>query len=66
MLREFREAGVFEKDITLHIYPDKDDAGTYLYGQILEFSNKNGLCLVRHDLPEYCKDFSDYWTSLKA
>ena len=63
MLREFTEAGVFEKNITLHVFPDKDDAGTYLYGQLLDFANENGLCLVRHDLPEGCKDFSDYWTS---
>ena len=63
MHREFTEAGIFEKNITLHIFPDKDDAGTCLYGQLLDFANENGLCLVRHDLPEGCKDFSDYWTS---
>ena len=66
MLREFQEADIFGKGITLHIFPDKDDAGTYLYGQLLDFANENGLCLVRHNLPEGCKDFADYWAAQKA
>ena len=66
MLREFTEADIFAKGITLHIYPDKDDAGTYLYGQLLDFANDKGLCLVRHDQPEGCKDFADYWAALQA
>lgn len=63
MFHEFTEAGVFEKHTTLHLFPDKDDAGTYLYGQLLDFANKNGLCLVRHGLPGGCKDFADYWAA---
>ena len=59
--RELTEAKALEKDITLHTYPDNDDAGENLYQQLLTLANELGLCLIRHDLPQGCKDFSDYW-----
>lgn len=46
---------------TLHIYPDKDRAGESLYYEILSATNEMGFQLIRHDLPDGCKDFADYW-----
>ena len=48
-------------DTTFHIYPDKDPAGEALYERLLHAANRYGFCLLRHDLPEGCKDFSDLW-----
>lgn len=45
----------------LHIYPDRDDAGERLYGQLVHMANALHCTLVRHDLPPGCKDFGDYW-----
>lgn len=50
--------------LTFHIYPDKDSAGESLYQKLLSAANDIGFCLIRHDLPEGCKDFSDYWRTL--
>ena len=47
-----------------HIYPDKDAAGESLYSQLVSASSDIGFSLVRHDLPEGCKDFSDYWVGI--
>lgn len=47
----------------LHIYPDRDDAGERLYLQLLSVANELGCCLVRHELPAGCKDFSQYWAA---
>jgi DNA primase len=60
---ELTSAHIPDMDITLHIYPDNDAAGESLYRQLLTTANDAGLCLVRHELPDGCKDFSDYWTA---
>ena len=52
--------------LTFHIYPDKDSAGESLYQKLLSAANDIGFCLIRHDLPEGCKDFSDYWVSVNS
>ena len=49
-----------------HIYPDKDSAGESLYQKLLSAANDIGFCLIRHELPEGCKDFSDYWVSVNS
>ena len=46
-----------------HIYPDADAAGEGLYLRLHAAANEVGFCLVRHTLPEGCKDFADYWVS---
>lgn len=46
-----------------HITPDNDEAGEKLYQELLSLANDLGVTLVRHNLPEGCKDFSDYWRS---
>lgn len=46
-----------------HIAPDQDAAGERLYNELLKTANELGATLVRHQLPEGCKDFSDYWKS---
>ena len=48
-----------------HIYPDQDTAGNQLYERLLEASVRIGFCLVRHDLPSGCKDYSDYYLQKK-
>lgn len=45
----------------LHLYPDGDRAGEKLYRALLTVANGLGLCLVKHELPAGCKDFSDLW-----
>lgn len=45
--------------IHFHMYPDRDEPGERLFLQLQEMLPN----LVRHDLPNGCKDFSDYWTS---
>lgn len=50
-----------ENGNALHIYPDKDKAGESLYNEILSTANNIGFQLIRHDLPDGCKDFADYW-----
>ena len=45
----------------LHIFPDQDEAGLSLY-----FELKKALpCLVYHQLPEGCKDLSEYYLKLR-
>lgn len=46
---------------SLHIYPDKDDAGEKLYTRLVKVAVDLKHTLFRHDLPEGCKDFSDWW-----
>lgn len=48
----------------LHIFPDKDSAGDKLYRQLCLVANTIDSCIVKHELPEGCKDFSDYWVSI--
>lgn len=45
----------------LHIYPDRDDAGERLFAELAKVANTVGVALVRHELPEGCKDFSDMY-----
>lgn len=50
----------------LHIYPDQDEAGEALYKQLVSDATDIDACLIRHQLPEGCKDYSDYYrTKLK-
>lgn len=46
-----------------HIAPDQDSAGERLYQALLTTANECGAILTRHQLPEGCKDFSDWWKS---
>ena len=48
-----------------HIYPDKDAAGESLYQKLLSAANSIGFCLIRHELPEGCKDYSDFFMRQK-
>lgn len=45
----------------VRIYPDNDSAGLTLYQKLVSAANDIGFCLIRQELPEGCKDFSDYW-----
>lgn len=47
--------------LMLHIYPDQDEAGERLYHQLTGVCTQLGFALIRHQLPEGCKDFSDYY-----
>lgn len=50
---------VGEKDITLHMYPDRDEPGSRLYLQLKELLPS----LVYHQLPNGFKDYSDFYIS---
>ena len=45
----------------LHIYPDQDIPGEKLYLQLTLLSAQAGLTLIRHSLPQGCKDYSEYY-----
>ncbi len=60
---ELTEARLLENENALHIYPDRDNAGESLYRELLSVATDTGLLLVRHDLPDGCKDFADLWTT---
>jgi len=45
----------------LRCYPDADGPGEALYRKLLGVSVLMGITLVRHSLPEGCKDVSDMW-----
>lgn len=47
-----------------HIYPDADAAGEALYTKLLTAANRIGFCVIRHDLPEGCKDFAERWAGV--
>ena len=47
--------------ITFHMYPDRDAPGERLFLQLQEVLPS----LVRHQLPQGCKDFSDYYLQMK-
>lgn len=49
-----------------HIYPDQDAAGERLYQALLSTANELGASLTRHQLPEGCKDFADFWKNSQA
>lgn len=58
-LKVFKRLG--ELHTCLHIYPDQDVPGEKLYLQLTLLATQSGLCLVRHSLPQGCKDFSEYY-----
>lgn len=60
---ELTEAHLLENENALHIYPDRDNAGESLYKELLSVATDMGLLLVRHHLPNGCKDFADLWTT---
>lgn len=45
----------------LHIYPDNDEPGERLYQSLVPLATSLGCCLIRHQLPDGCKDYSDYY-----
>ena len=45
----------------LHVFPDNDPAGERMYQQLVGVATSIDSCLIRHLLPEGCKDFSDYY-----
>jgi DNA primase len=47
--------------ITFHMFPDRDEPGERLFLQLREVLPS----LVHHQLPQDCKDFSDYYLKLK-
>ena len=47
-----------------HIYPDNDEPGEQLYQRLLDAANTIGFCLLRHNLPADCKDYSDYYLKM--
>lgn len=47
-----------------HIYPDNDEPGEQLYQRLLNAANTIGFCLLRHNLPADCKDYSDYYLKM--
>ena len=55
-----------ETPLELHTFPDKDQAGDKLYRQLCLVANSIGCCIVKHDLPDGCKDYSDYYQKLKS
>lgn len=59
--QELQAARVPENGNTLHVFPDKDQAGENLYRELLSLAADTGIPLVRHELPDDCKDFSDLW-----
>lgn len=48
--------------LTLHMYPDQDRPGEKLFLELRERLPQ----LQRHQLPEGCKDFGDYWKKLNV
>jgi len=48
-----------------HIYPDADSAGEQLYQQLLAVSLQHRFTLVRHDLPDGCKDYGEYYVKFE-
>lgn len=51
--------------LQLHIYPDNDTPGEHLYRKLLLVANELGACLQHHPLPAGCKDYADYYVSLR-
>ena len=47
----------------LHMFPDADIPGEKLYLQLTRLATEAGLCLLRHQLPPGCKDYSDMYMS---
>ena len=47
---------------SFHMYPDRDEPGERLFLQLKEVLPN----LVHHQLPQGCKDFSDYYLKTKS
>lgn len=47
--------------LTLHVFPDQDTPGEMLYRKLVEAATELGACIVRHQLPPDCKDYSEYY-----
>ena len=45
----------------LHMYPDRDEPGERLYQRLRQLLPS----IERHDLPPGCKDYSDYYLSVR-
>lgn len=58
-LKVFKRLG--ELHTCLHIFPDQDIPGEKLYLQLTLLSAQAGLTLIRHSLPQGCKDFSEFY-----
>ena len=58
-LKVFKRLG--ELHTCLHIYPDQDIPGEKLYLQLTLLATESGLTLIRHSLPQGCKDYSEYY-----
>jgi hypothetical protein len=43
------------------MYPDQDEAGERLYQALSERLNDYGSMIMRVQLPDGCKDYSDYY-----
>jgi len=56
---------VKERGVTLHCAPDNDSAGNSMYQSLQTICNRLQLPLVRHKIPDECKDFSDYYLRVK-
>ena len=52
------------KTTTLACYPDNDKAGETLYEGLVKMANDIGVCIVRHRIPEGCKDFGEAWRNI--
>lgn len=48
----------------LYMYPDKDEAGERLFKNLCDKLNAYGSMIMKLQLPEGCKDFSDYYLKL--
>lgn len=46
---------------TLHVYPDHDEPGEKLFTQLVSLANALRCPIVRHNLPDGCKDFGAFW-----
>ena len=44
-----------------HMFPDQDVAGESVYRKLAGITASLNICLIRHQLPSGCKDFSDYY-----
>ena len=58
---EVSPRGDLEGVVTFHMYPDRDVPGERLFLQLKEVLPN----LVRHQLPQGCKDFSEYFLLMK-
>ena len=68
MLREddFVQLTAHHRRLNLHVYPDRDAPGELLYHNLLGVANRVGASLTRHDLPEGCKDYSEFYLRQKG